>query len=393
MRLVLLLAAAASGLLRAPQRRARAGLHAAGGDVEPFGGALSKEADAAARCVRAAVRACLDVQASLAVARDQKDSLGKGVDASAVSKGKAAVKADATPVTAADFGIQGYVSAVLLKHFAGDRFMGEEDAADLRLDADLRANSFAIAKACAESEDLPLSEALFVGCVDRGVEDKASDDKRRCWILDPIDGTKGLITGQQYIIGLALVDSFGDTLVACMGNPSVPDFPIMVAVKGKGLRYFSLDDAPGVERISKAPWKPNYDYSKLAGLSDESALRTPGVDFPPFLLSRPMDAGSPLPFGPFAAPSTICCGALIKYWAVARNEVAGFIQYETTLKSWDHAAGLLCVSESGGTATDGAGAPVRFDAREVAVKGAVVCCAQAASEKTRQLFRQAAKPA
>jgi fructose-1,6-bisphosphatase/inositol monophosphatase family enzyme len=78
---------------------------------------------------------------------------------------------------------------------------------------------------------------------------------------------------------------------------------------------------------------------------------------------------------------------------VARNEVAGFIQYESTLKSWDHAAGLLCVSESGGTATDGAGGAVRFYDREVAIKGAVVCCAAASSEKTRQLFRIAAKPA
>jgi len=54
----------------------------------------------------------------------------------------------------------------------------------------------------------------------------------------------------------------------------------------------------------------------------------------------------------------VCCGAMIKYWCVAQGTVAGFIQYETPLKSWDHACGVLCVIESGGTSTDAFGEQV-----------------------------------
>lgn len=49
---------------------------------------------------------------------------------------------------------------------------------------------------------------------------------------------------------------------------------------------------------------------------------------------------------------------MIKYWCVAQGTVAGFIQYETPLKSWDHACGVLCVIESGGTSTDAFGKEV-----------------------------------
>jgi 3'-phosphoadenosine 5'-phosphosulfate (PAPS) 3'-phosphatase len=31
-------------------------------------------------------------------------------------------------------------------------------------------------------------------------------------VLDPIDGTKGFMTGQGYVIGLALLDAHGDAV-------------------------------------------------------------------------------------------------------------------------------------------------------------------------------------
>lgn len=49
-----------------------------------------------------------------------------------------------------------------------------------------------------------------------------------------------------------------------------------------------------------------------------------GVDYPPYLLSCPIDGGSPLPFGPLCAPSEVCCGAQVKYFALASGQVAGF---------------------------------------------------------------------
>ena len=39
-------------------------------------------------------------------------------------------------------------------------------------------------------------------------------------MLDPIDGTKGFMTGQGFVIGLALLDAHGDALVGVMGVPA-----------------------------------------------------------------------------------------------------------------------------------------------------------------------------
>ena len=44
---------------------------------------------------------------------------------------------DDTPVTAADFAIQGMISGLLRMEFPHDRFMGEEDAAELRAEPSL----------------------------------------------------------------------------------------------------------------------------------------------------------------------------------------------------------------------------------------------------------------
>jgi len=86
------------------------------------------------------------------------------------------------------------------------------------------------------------------------------------------------------------------------------------------------------------------------------------------------------------APSEVCCGAMVKYFAVACGDVAGFIQFEENLKSWNHAAGVLCVEESGGFCLDGSGAPVRFTGREFKVQGGVACAAREADEKCRMLL-------
>ena len=58
-------------------------------------------------------------------------------------------------------------------------------------------------------------------------------------MLDPIDGTKGFMTGQGYVIGLALVDGKGEALIGVMGVPTEAESPpIMAAVKGHGLRWW-----------------------------------------------------------------------------------------------------------------------------------------------------------
>ena len=82
---------------------------------------------------------------------------------------------------------------------------------------------------------------------------------------------------------------------------------------------------------------------------------------------------------------------MIKYFAAAAGRVSGFIQYEEELKSWDHACGLICVSESGGAATDADGDDVLFSDRAFKVKGGVVCASRWATEGQREALLAAAR--
>lgn len=354
-----------------------------------WGGDLAAEAGTAADLVCTAVRLCLQVQQELAIARGD-DSLGTTVSSSSAAKGSGSsdVKVDGTPVTAADFAIQAYIASQLAVKFPQDRFLGEEDATDLREDATLLQTTKTMALQMMESTDL--NDAEMLEAIDRGVEPPRGENER-VWILDPIDGTKGLITGKQYIVGLALTVA-GKAVLAVMGNPGVSP-EVMVAVKGHGLRYWSTKGDTCVEVPRSIPnnWNlKRYDFSRLvpdAGGADfgwGSGGAVAGTDYPPYLLSRPMSGGSPLPFGPLCAPSEICCGAQVKYFAVARGDVAGFIQFQRSLKSWDHAPGVLCVQESGGIAQDAGGNEIIFDDREFTVEKGIVCCAAEANAMTRQ---------
>jgi len=285
------------------------------------------------------------------------------MDACDVTAGVSFIKpGDSTPVTAADFAIQGLVSSALRAQFPNDRFMGEEDAEDLRDDPALRELALRLCSQFGGDAD----EEAFLSAVDRGLEPSRGEGER-VWVLDPIDGTKGFMTGQGYVIGLALLDSRGDALIGVMGVPNEEAAPpIVSAVKGHGTRWWP---AFGDEPKSYDPPTPEW--------ADAAT--------PPWLLSPQSARDACVPFGEAGAGlQTVCCGAMIKYFEVAAGRAAGFVQFEESLKSWDHACGLICVSESGGIALDGAGEEVLFADRTFTVTGGIVCSSKWAHLDVRQ---------
>lgn len=342
---------------------------------------MAKEAAFAAKVVQKASELCLKLAAEMETA---EESLGKEMSQDAVQKGISIIKeGDATPVTAADFAIQGFISKELQEAFPKDRFMGEEDATSLREDDALCVMANNLASRFAKSA---LSKDDFLSAVDRGLE-KDRGDGERVWILDPIDGTKGFMTGKNYIIGIALVTKEGEPIVSAMGNPRLHPSPcVMVAVKGHGVRYWPAEGEGPVpfslpaEEEAKLAWREREGKASREGEEEQMPWL---ASFPPWLVSRPMTTGSPMPFGPQSPPMEVCCGAMIKYWCVAQGTAAGFIQFETPLKSWDHACGVLCVTESGGTCSDASGKPVRFPDREFHVDKGIICAASGTSDATR----------
>jgi len=122
-------------------------------------------------------------------------------------------KKDKSPVTVADFGAQALISRTLQEAFPEDPLVGEEDAADLRGDAAAPLRSKVVDHVQALRADV--GEKRVLEAIDRGTY--AGGPTGRHWTLDPIDGTKGFLRGDQYAVALALIED-GQVVVGVLGG-------------------------------------------------------------------------------------------------------------------------------------------------------------------------------
>ena len=156
---------------------------------------LAPELDTAIAAVREAGLLCRQVQAQ-------------------IDKG-ALEKQDRSPVTVADFGSQALVCRAIAAGFPGDPIIGEEDSAALR-----EAGNEALLERVVQhlNQARPGTDA-DTACrwIDLG---GAKTYAPRFWTLDPIDGTKGFLRGQQYAISLALILN-GVIEAAVLGCPNL----------------------------------------------------------------------------------------------------------------------------------------------------------------------------
>ena len=221
---------------------------------------------------------------------------------------------------------------------------------------------------------------------------------------DPVDvkhrpsaSTSGSNPGPQCCVGLAYVDPDGFPSVGVLGLPLWRDPAgvvvgrVVAAARGGGCHVSELR-----RHVSDPNVKPSFDWVRvppppadldLASAPVVSSER--GAPFAETVVGRGLAAeGRPR----VGAETRACCGSLCKYAAVAAGDARLFAQWPTTsdaegvpsegaslgvpgeardarlnllrvsarLKTWDHAAGVACVVEAGGTATDLDGAPIRF---------------------------------
>lgn len=288
-----------------------------------------KEVEVALAAVREASKVCQKVQANIA-----PDALEKK---------------DKSPVTVADFASQALVCRALQDAFADDPVIGEEDAAALRGDdgADFRQRVFAeLSPFGVASED----DAL--GYIDRG---GAQNYSSRFWTLDPIDGTKGFLRGDQYAVALALVVD-GQLTVAAMGCPNLrsgdAQGTLFWAVRGEGTWHAPLDGSDP---------STNKQAAKVSKLEDIAQTRL-CESFESGHSSHDHSSQVMAKLGISADPVRL--DSQTKYGVVARGDAEVYLRLPTRPgyreKIWDHGAGCLIVQEAGGTVTDVAGKPLDF---------------------------------
>ena len=263
-------------------------------------------------------------------------------------------KKDSSPVTIADFAAQSVINGVISHNFSKDiNMVAEEESANLK-DQKIIASILAFVEGFLEiTTDSRLRIAIDYG--------KGNRNPQKFWTLDPIDGTKGFIRGQQYSISLAYIEN-GEIKVGILGCPNLnPDCSgdpeevnargsLLFAVKGLGAWSTSLDnpfsDCQPVFGNKKIPLeKLRLCESVEAAHSKHSLTKT-------ILKSLNIQNKS------------IKLDSQVKYAVVARGQGHIYLRVPTSdyykEKIWDHAAGYIIAEEAGLRVSDINGKKLNF---------------------------------
>lgn len=117
---------------------------------------------------------------------------------------RALTKSDLSPVTVADYGAQALICKMLMDAFPKDPVVAEEDACDLKVpDGKEQLQKITSYVGGALDGSLSVKEEDILTWIDHG---NGSASNERFWTLDPIDGTKGYLRGDQYAVCLALIE-------------------------------------------------------------------------------------------------------------------------------------------------------------------------------------------
>ena len=290
---------------------------------------MVSEKEIAVDVVRKAVRLCQQVQSEM-VGTDSIE------------------KADRSPVTVADFGSQALICHAIGDAFPEDIIVAEEDSQALQKDTSLleRVVNYVNRYTATGAHN----RQTVCDWIDRGL----GEVSQRFWTLDPIDGTKGFLRGDQYAIALALIVD-GEVKLGVLGCPNLPQNLgdaqaergcLFVAVQGQGTQMLPLNtDISQRIHVSQTPHR--FAESVESAHSDQDAhleiARELGITEPPIRMD-----------------------SQVKYGLVARGDASVYLRLPNPATPdyreciWDHAAGMIVVEEAGGKVTDTKGRELDF---------------------------------
>ncbi len=262
---------------------------------------------------------------------------------------EALTKDDRSPVTIADLAIQAVVSLRLGAAFPDDALLAEEESELLRTTPAIADAVLDLARHAAP--ELTLHDLLEL--LDRGGGESGPG---RRWVLDPIDGTKGFLRGDQYAVALALVAD-GRVVVGTLGCPNLAAAGggsersrgcLFSAERGRGAISYTMDGArtasisvDGIRDPAAAVICESVEAAHAAHSEQAAIARRLGIASPPYRID-----------------------SQCKYAVVARGEASIYLRLPRRAdyreKAWDHAAGTVIIEEAGGRVSDLEGHPLDF---------------------------------
>jgi len=263
-------------------------------------------------------------------------------------------KSDHSPVTIADFAAQALICKALGVHFPGVPIVGEEDSQALRQPENQEV--FAKILRYLKLYDPALDEKMICDLIDMG----GDEPNGTFWTLDPIDGTKGFLRGEQFAIALALVRD-GQVLLGILGCPNLPvgsGGTMFWAIQGHGSR--KIPAKGGVAAVIHASAKIETPEMKFVE-SYESSHSDKDTQLE---ISRRLQISSP----PEQMDSQVKYGIVASGLADIYLRIPNPATPDYREKIWDHAAGSLIVEEAGGRVSDIDGKKLDFSVGKTLAK-------------------------
>ncbi len=153
------------------------------------------------------------------------------------------LKSDRSPVTIADYGSQAIICKFVKETFPRDTVVAEEDSTELRKPV----HSKILEQVTHYVNEFVPGSSPEAVC--SWIDFSSQVVTNRFWTLDPIDGTKGFLRGDQYAIALALIEN-GLTKLGILACPNLyvdKDQPhgkrgcLFLALRGKGSVQMDID--------------------------------------------------------------------------------------------------------------------------------------------------------
>ncbi|QBM89062.1 3'(2'), 5'-bisphosphate nucleotidase [Metschnikowia aff. pulcherrima] len=290
------------------------------------------------------------------------------------------IKDDKSPVTIGDYAAQAIINHAIKLNFPLDNIVGEEEADSLRENTEeAKSLSSKILDIIEDAQKASSSADNTLGSLSELSEIYDSIDlgnyeggsKGRFWALDPIDGTKGFLRGDQFAVCLALIED-GEVVLGVIGCPNLAENIVsneeqtgikgglFSAVKGVGSFYTLLFESDKFLPVSEQE-----KISMTQGTSPAELKVLEGVEKGHSSHSTQSQIKTVLGFNEdTVAKQTINLDSQVKYCVLAKGQADIYLRLPINdtyrEKIWDHAAGNILLYESGGQVGDITGQKLDF---------------------------------
>jgi len=266
--------------------------------------------------------------------------------------GESFIKSDRSPVTIADYGSQAIISKLIKDRFPGDLIVAEEDSKELKKPGQRKI----LEQVTQYVNDFIPNTSSEEVCSWIDLSSHLIPD--RFWALDPIDGTKGFLRGDQYAIALALIEN-GLVKLGLLACPNLY-VDILQPYGKRGCLFFALRGNGSFQINIQGGYKQKLSVSKIKDPSKVTLTESVEPDHADHLFHQRIAKKLNI-----AKPS-IRMDSQAKYGILARGEATVYLRIPSPSepgykeKIWDHAAGSIIAEEAGGKVTDAIGNPLNF---------------------------------